>query len=97
VTGVQTCALPIYAEHPPAGPGGQAGQAVVITGCTVADGRAAEGASPVEDAGILVQGDRIARVGARREILAAAADLPDVTLVDLGGAYVTPGMVNMHT
>ncbi|HLU75630.1 MAG TPA: amidohydrolase family protein [Nonomuraea sp.] len=86
-----------HAEHPPAGPGGQAGQAVVITGCTVADGRAAEGASPVEDAGILVQGDRIARVGARREILAAAADLPDVTLVDLGGAYVTPGLVNMHT
>ncbi|WP_214417178.1 TIGR04076 family protein [Sphaerisporangium fuscum] len=67
---------------------------IVIVNCTVADGRAASGVGPVADAAVLVRGDRIAAVGPREEILKGAGD---ARRVDLGGAYLTPGLVNMHT
>ncbi|MEV7967921.1 amidohydrolase family protein [Sphaerisporangium sp. NPDC088356] len=67
---------------------------MVIVNCTVVDGRAADGLDPLRDAAVLVQGDRIGAAGPREEILERAGDL---RRVDLGGAYVTPGLVNMHT
>ncbi|MDF5754226.1 amidohydrolase family protein [Spongiactinospora sp. TRM90649] len=66
----------------------------VIVGCTVLDGRVAEGARPVEDAAVLVRDDRIVSAGPRESVLAEAGD---ARRIDLGGAYVTPGLVNMHT
>ncbi|MEV8630344.1 amidohydrolase family protein [Streptosporangium sp. NPDC051023] len=73
---------------------------LVIVNCTVADGRAAEGADgadgaePVTDAAVLVRGDRIVLAGPREEVVRQAEG---ATEIDLGGAYVTPGLVNMHT
>ncbi|MFC4588581.1 amidohydrolase family protein [Sphaerisporangium corydalis] len=67
---------------------------MVIVNCTVVDGRACEGTGPVPDAAVLVQGERVAAVGPREQVLRRAGDL---RRVDLGGAYLTPGLVNMHT
>jgi imidazolonepropionase-like amidohydrolase len=67
---------------------------MVIVNCTVVDGRAADGMEPIHDAAVLVLGERIAAVGPRPDILEQARD---VRRVDLGGAYLTPGLINMHT
>ncbi|WP_424532120.1 amidohydrolase family protein [Sphaerisporangium viridialbum] len=67
---------------------------MIIVNCTVVDGRAADGLGPVRDAAVLVQGERIAAAGPREEILDRAGDL---RRIDLGGAYLTPGLINMHT
>jgi imidazolonepropionase-like amidohydrolase len=66
----------------------------VIVNCTVVDGRAAEGAAPIRDAAVLVLGDRIADAGPRERVLARAGE---VERLDLGGAHLTPGLINMHT
>ncbi|GII60671.1 Xaa-Pro dipeptidase [Sphaerisporangium krabiense] len=73
--------------------GGRAAERVILN-CTVTDGRTAEGAEPIRDAAVLVRGERIAAAGPRAEVLARA---PGAARVDLGGAYLTPGLVNMHT
>ncbi|WP_203968633.1 amidohydrolase family protein [Sphaerisporangium melleum] len=67
---------------------------VVIVNCTVVDGRAAEGAAPLHDAAVLVRGERVAAAGPRADVLRTA---PDAPRIDLGGAHLTPGLVNMHT
>ncbi|GAA3120161.1 amidohydrolase family protein [Streptosporangium carneum] len=67
---------------------------VVVVNCTVVDGRAVDGVGPVADAAVLVRGERIALVGPREDVLRQA---DGATEIDLGGAYVTPGLVNMHT
>lgn len=67
----------------------------VLTGCTVADARVLDGVAPLRDAAVWVRGDRIAAVGPAEEILAQAGS--DHPRVDLGGAFLTPGLVNMHT
>lgn len=67
---------------------------IVIVNCTVADGRAADGAEPVADAAVLVRGERIVFAGPREEVLRQAGG---ATELDLEGAYLTPGLVNMHT
>ncbi|MEV7009476.1 amidohydrolase family protein [Streptosporangium sp. NPDC051022] len=67
---------------------------VVIVNCTVADGRVVNGVEPIADAAVLVRGERITLAGPREEVLRQAEG---ATEVDLGGAYVTPGLVNMHT
>jgi imidazolonepropionase-like amidohydrolase len=43
---------------------------------------------------VLVRGDRIAAIGTRDELAAAA---PDAVEVSMGGAYLSPGLMNMHT
>ncbi|GAA0381426.1 Xaa-Pro dipeptidase [Acrocarpospora corrugata] len=67
---------------------------IVLTGCTVVDGRALAGVPPLPGAAVWVRGDRIAAVGPAAEVLAEAGDCRQV---DLAGAYLTPGLVNMHT
>ncbi|HTJ31735.1 MAG TPA: amidohydrolase family protein [Dactylosporangium sp.] len=64
---------------------------LLLENCTVVDGRI----EPVEDAAVLVVGERIAVVGPRERVLAEAGD--DATRIDLDGAWLTPGLVNMHT
>jgi len=49
----------------------------------------------LDDAGVLIDGDRIAAVGDRDELKAVAPDAPVV--VDARGMVVTPGLVDAHT
>ncbi|MCT9930758.1 amidohydrolase family protein [Planotetraspora sp. A-T 1434] len=79
------------AAHQPAEP------ATVLTNCTVVDGRVLDGVGPLPGAAVWVRGDRIAAVGPAAEVLAQARAAGDVREIDLAGAYVTPGLVNMHT
>ncbi|TKK91541.1 amidohydrolase family protein [Herbidospora galbida] len=67
----------------------------VLTGCTVVDARVLDGVAPLRDAAVWVRGDRIAAVGPADDVLAEAGR--DHRRVDLGGAFVTPGLANMHT
>ncbi|BCJ68887.1 imidazolonepropionase-like domain-containing protein [Polymorphospora rubra] len=69
----------------------------VLVNCTVVDGRIVDGVGPLPDAAVWVRGDRIAAVGPRDEVLAQAGEQGGFTRVDLDGAYVTPGLTNMHT
>jgi imidazolonepropionase len=50
----------------------------------------------VEDAAVLLEGERIAWIGAAREGPPLAPD-DEVDVVDVGGALVTPGLVDAHT
>ena len=64
--------------------------AVLLTDVNVVDvvaGTSAPGA-------VLVRGDRIAAVGSREELAASA---PDAAERSLGGGYLMPGLMNMHT
>lgn len=61
---------------------------VVLSNCNVVDARL----SPVADAAVRIEGERITAVGPRDAVPTGGA-----TVVDLGGAWVTPGLVNMHT
>jgi len=49
----------------------------------------------LEDAGVLIEGDRIAAVGGREELRAVAPDASVV--VDARGMVMTPGLVDAHT
>lgn len=59
-------------------------------------GRLVDGESdrPRADQGILVEGDRITRVGAWSEVKAAAGD---ARVLDLGSMTVLPGLIDNHT
>ncbi|WP_433350298.1 amidohydrolase family protein [Micromonospora sp. CA-111912] len=70
---------------------------LLLGNCTVLDARVADGARPLPDAGVWVRGDRIAAVGPYAEVAARARAAGPVTDLDLDGAYLTPGLVNMHT
>ncbi|GID28645.1 amidohydrolase family protein [Paractinoplanes brasiliensis] len=65
----------------------------LLGNCTVVDARA----HPVKDAGIWVTGDRIAAAGPYSEIASQARAAGPVVERDLNGAFVTPGLANMHT
>ncbi|WP_326637846.1 amidohydrolase family protein [Streptosporangium sp. NBC_01755] len=84
---------------------------VVIVNCTVTDARAGgapSGEAPAEapaeaprsaegritDAAVWIRDDRIAAVGPREQVLERVGE---AQRLDLGGAYLTPGLVNMHT
>lgn len=69
----------------------------VVVGCTIVDGRVVEGVPALPDGAVWVRGERIAAVGPRAEVLAQAREAGEHATVDLGGAYLTPGLVNMHT
>jgi imidazolonepropionase-like amidohydrolase len=71
--------------------------AAVLVNCTVVDGRVVDGVGPVPDAAVWVSGRRIAAVGPRADVLAQARAAGAFTERDLDGAYLTPGLVNMHT
>ncbi|MGH3683057.1 MAG: amidohydrolase family protein [Natronosporangium sp.] len=67
---------------------------LLLTNCTVVDGRVVEGTGPVPDAAVWVRSGRIAAVGPAEQVRAQAGA---TTEVDLAGGYLTPGLVNMHT
>src|SRR5438309_4234400 len=62
----------------------------VLTNCSVVD---VETGSVTPNAGILIDGNRIAAVGPVEEAQRAAAS---ANAVDLRGAHVLPGLFNMH-
>lgn len=65
-------------------------EAILLTDAHVVDvvtGTSAPGA-------VLIRGERIVAVGGRDELAATA---PDAVEVSMGGAYLTPGLMNMHT
>ena len=70
--------------------------ALLLTGCHVVDVLAGPGADPVtRDAAVLLAGDRIETVGPASRVRALApSGCPEL---DLSGAYLMPGLFNMHT
>ena len=67
----------------------QAAGTTVIVGGTVVD---VEGKAPIDNAVILVEGDRIAAIGK-----AGSVDVPDgAEQIDASGAWLIPGLMNMH-
>lgn len=69
----------------------------VLVNCTVVDGRVVDGVEPMPDAAVWVRDGRIAAVGPRQTVTSQARATGPHTVCDLGGAYLTPGLVNMHT
>ena len=67
-------------------------QTTVLTNATVID---ATGAPPIEDAAVVIDGNRIAAI----HTPSASAPDPgdDARVIDLGGAYVLPGLWNNHS
>ncbi|MPZ26447.1 MAG: amidohydrolase family protein [Micromonosporaceae bacterium] len=70
---------------------------LLLTNCTVVDGRVVTGTGPVPDAAVWVRSGRIAAVGPVEPVRAQAYAAGTVAEHDLTGAYLTPGLVNMHT
>jgi len=67
----------------------QAQNRVALVGGSVVD---IHGGSPISDAVVLVEGERIAAIGKAGEI-----DIPEGTeLIDVKGAWLIPGLMNMH-
>jgi imidazolonepropionase-like amidohydrolase len=66
---------------------------VVLVDCAVVD---AERDAPLADAGVWTNDGAIAAVGPVDDVLAAAR-AHDPAIVELGGAHVLPGLINMHT
>ena len=63
--------------------------ATAIVGGTVVN---LDGEAPIENAVILVEGERIAAIGA-----AGSVEIPDgAGQIDAGGAWLIPGLMNMH-
>ena len=80
--GLSLAALAAQAAEPPY---------VVYRGASVIDGT---GAGPRPDMSILVKGDRIEKVWANSEL--ALKLPPDTRVVDVGGLYALPGLINSH-
>ena len=62
---------------------------LVLTGATVIDGL---GGSPIPEAVVLVEGDKIKAVGAKGTSYPSGA-----TVVDLSGKVIIPGLIDSHT
>lgn len=65
----------------------------VFHGFTLIDG---SGGPPIEDAAISVRGNSIVAVGSRRELLSGPSAPRDAIVVNLGGGWVIPGLVDAH-
>ncbi|MGY2066731.1 amidohydrolase family protein [Blastococcus sp. SYSU DS0619] len=66
---------------------------ILLHGCSVAD---ATRKAPLTDAAVWIRGERIVAVGPEAEVRAGLDDA-DHREIDLGGRWLSPGLVNMHT
>lgn len=67
----------------------EAGQGKAIVGATVVD---LYGNKPIEDAVVLIEGEKIIAIGS-----AATMDVPaSVEVIDASGTWLIPGLMNMH-
>ena len=66
---------------------------ILLHGCSVVD---ATRDTPLQGAAVWVQGDRIEAVGPEADVRARLTD-GNHREIDLGGRYVSPGLINMHT
>jgi imidazolonepropionase-like amidohydrolase len=67
---------------------------VVLSNCTVVD---AERENPLADAGVWARDGVITAVGPVDDVLATALAADTPRIIDLEGAYLAPGLINMHT
>lgn len=65
----------------------------VLYGFTLIDGL---GGPPIEDAAIAIRGNEILTVSSRRELLSGPDAPRDAIVVNLGGGYVIPGLIDSH-
>ena len=65
----------------------------IFHGFTLIDGT---GAPPIVDAAISVRGNSIVTVGSRRELLSGPNAPRDAIVINLGGGYVVPGLIDAH-
>ncbi len=65
----------------------------LITGGRLLD---ATGASPQDSVSVLVEGNRIRKIGPDREVAAAAETLGGYRTIDAAGHTVMPGMIDAH-
>lgn len=71
------------------GGGGDAADVVVLTNFTLIDGT---GGAPVSDAALIIQEGRVSWVGGVADLNTPAR----AEVVDLGGKYVMPGLIDLH-
>ncbi|MDE2979361.1 MAG: hypothetical protein OXU63_17840, partial [Acidobacteriota bacterium] len=73
-------------------PIGAVAQTTVLTNATVID---ATGAPPIDDAAVVIEGNRITAIHTPSSSAPNPGD--DGRVLDLGGAYVLPGLWNNHS
>jgi imidazolonepropionase-like amidohydrolase len=83
--GSATLAAPAGAQDVPQSPA-----LVALVGATVIDGT---GATPLADAVVLVEGEKIKAIGRRRDVTIP----PGTQLIDVTGKWVLPGFIELHT
>ncbi|HSE97847.1 MAG TPA: amidohydrolase family protein [Blastocatellia bacterium] len=68
---------------------GAAAQQIVLAGGTVIDGN---GGTPLKDAIVLIEDDRIVRVGRKGQVKYTST----AKVIDMTGKYLLPGLIDMH-
>lgn len=86
---VAALALPI----PGAAQAQDSGPLEILYGFTLIDGR---GGPPLEDAAIAIRGNEVLTVASRLDLLTGPDAPRDAIVVNLGGGYVVPGLIDAH-